>query len=241
MRYLLTFSYDGTLYSGYQKQKDKCSIQSEVERVLSIIFNEDIKIYSSGRTDSKVHALNQKAHFDSLKKMDLNKLKYSINSLINKDIYIKNIKKVNDSFHARYSVKEKEYIYKINVGNYDVLTRNYIYQYNKKLNITEMKKAINLFLGEHDFKAFTSDSLEKDTKRIIYKASISFKNNIITISFKGNGFLKYMVRNMVGLLIEIGSSKRNYDCVEEILESKDRRNSGIKAPGCGLYLKNVKY
>ncbi len=122
----MTFSYDGTLYSGYQKQNDRVSIQEELERVLSIIFNEKIKISSSGRTDSGVHALNQTAHFDS-KEVDISKLKHYINSLINKDIYIKKIKKVSNNFHARYNVKKKEYIYKINVGEYNPIQRNYVY------------------------------------------------------------------------------------------------------------------
>lgn len=241
MRYLMTFSYDGTLYSGYQKQNDKSSIQEEIERVLSKIFNEKTKISSSGRTDSGVHALNQTAHFDTSKKIDVDKLRHSINSLINKDIYIKKIKKVNDNFHARYDVVKKEYIYKINVGEYDPIKRNYVYQYNKKLDLNEMKKAINLFKGEHNFKSFSTDTLDKDTIRTIYEAKITKNKNEITISFIGNGFLRYMVRNMVGLLIEIGSGKRKYDCVEDIIKKEDRSSSGIKAPSQGLYLKSVKY
>ena len=237
----MTFSYDGTLYSGYQKQVDKLSIQDEIERVLSKIFNEKIKISSSGRTDKGVHALNQKAHFDVNKKVDLDKLKHSINSLINEDIYIKSIKKVKDDFHARYDVKRKEYIYKINVGKYNPLERNYVYQYNKELNIDEMKKGIKLFIGEHDFKSFSTDTLDKDTIRTIYDAKITKNKNEIIISFIGNGFLRYMVRNMVGVLIEIGEGKRDYKSVNNILEAKNRSASGIKAPSCGLYLKNVKY
>ncbi len=237
----MTFSYDGTLYSGYQKQNDKSSIQEEIERVLSKIFNEKTKISSSGRTDSGVHALNQTAHFDTSKKIDVDKLRHSINSLMKKDIYIKKIKKVSNNFHARYNVKKKEYIYKINIGEYNPIQRNYVYQYNKYLDIESMKKAINLFLGEHDFKSFSTDTLDKDTIRTIYNVKITKNKNEITISFIGNGFLRYMVRNMVGLLIEIGSGKREYNCVTNILEAKDRTKSGIKAPSCGLYLKSVKY
>ena len=236
----MTFSYDGSLYSGYQKQKDKPSIQEEIERVLSKIFNDNIKIYSSGRTDSGVHALNQTAHFDA-KKIDINKLKHSINSLINNDIYVKRIKKVKDDFHARYDVVRKEYIYKINMGEYNPLKRNYIYQYNKELDIIEMNKAIKLFIGTHDFKSFSTDTNDKDTIRTIYEAKITKNKNEITIKFIGNGFLRYMVRNMVGLLIEIGSGKRKYNCVEEIFKARNRSSSGIKAPSNGLYLKSVKY
>ena len=241
MRYLMTFSYDGTLYSGYQKQNDKSSIQEEIERVLSKIFNQKTKISSSGRTDSGVHALNQTAHFDVDKKIDVNKIRHSINSLINKDIYIKKIKKVNDNFHARYDVVKKEYIYKINIGEYDPIRRNYVYQYNKKLDIDQMKKAIDLFKGEHNFKSFSTDTNDKDTIRTIYEAKITKSKNEIIISFIGNGFLRYMVRNMVGLLIEIGSGKRKYDCVKDIIKKEDRSSSGIKAPSQGLYLKSVKY
>lgn len=241
MRYLIKFSYDGTLYSGYQKQNDKPSIQEEIEDSLSKIYNEKIKIYSSGRTDAKVHALCQIAHYDASKKMDLKKLVYSLNSLTNDDIYIKSIEKVSDNFHARYDVISKEYIYKINIGKYNPLSRNYVYQYNKDLDIESMRKAINLFLGKHDFKSFSTDTLDKDTIREIYEVKITKNKNIITISFIGNGFLRYMVRNMVGLLIEIGEGKRCIDSVTEILKAKDRKKSGIKAPGMGLYLKCVKY
>ena len=237
----MKFSYDGTLYSGYQKQNNKPSIQEEIENSLSKIYNEKIRIHSSGRTDAKVHALCQTAHYDASKDIDLSKLVYSLNSLTNDDIYIKSIKKVSDNFHARYCVKEKEYIYKINIGEYDPLFRNYIYQYNKNLDIESMNKAIKLFLGKHDFKSFSTDTLDKDTIREIYKVKITKNKNIITISFTGNGFLRYMVRNMVGLLIEIGEGKRSIDSVIEILNAKDRTKSGIKAPGMGLYLKQVKY
>ena len=134
MRYLMTFSYDGTNYNGYQKQPNKNTIQDNIESNLSKIFNTKITISASGRTDKGVHAINQKAHFDA-KEININKLKNSLNKLINDDIYIKDIKKVDDDFHARFNVLEKEYIYRINLGEYNPLDRNYIYQYNHELNI----------------------------------------------------------------------------------------------------------
>ena len=130
MRYLMTFSYDGTNYNGYQKQLNKNTVQDKIEEALKKITSSDISIHSSGRTDSKVHALNQKAHFDLDKKIEINKLKKGINSLIPDDIYIKDIIEVKDDFHARFDVKKKVYIYKLNVGIYNPLDRNYIYQYN---------------------------------------------------------------------------------------------------------------
>jgi len=242
MRYLMTFSYDGTNYNGYQKQVNKNTIQDNLEDNLSKIFNQKISISSSGRTDAKVHAVNAKAHFDIDKKIDINKLRNSLNKLINNDIYIKDIIEVPNDFHARFNVIKKEYIYKINIGEYNPIDRNYIYQYNKILDIKKMKKASKYLIGTHDFKSFTKvDQIEKDYTRTIYNINFKLKNNILEITFIGNGFLRYMVRNLVGILIEVGNDKREISEIKEILEAKDRIKAGITAPPEGLYLKNVKY
>lgn len=242
MRYLMTFSYDGTNYNGYQKQVNKNTIQDNLEDNLSKIFNQKISISSSGRTDAKVHAVNAKAHFDVDKKMDINRLRNSLNKLINNDIYIKEIVEVSSDFHARFNVIKKEYVYKINIGEYNPLDRNYIYQYNKKLDIKKMKKASKYLIGTHDFKSFTKvDQIEKDYIRTIYKIDFKIKKDILEITFIGNGFLRYMVRNLVGILIEVGNDKRKISEVKEILDAKNRIKAGITAPPEGLYLKNVKY
>jgi len=242
MRYLMTFSYDGTNYNGYQKQLNKNTIQDNIEDNLSKILNQKISISSSGRTDAKVHAVNAKAHFDIDKKIDINKLRNSLNKLINNDIYIKDIIEVPNDFHARFNVIKKEYIYKINIGEYNPIDRNYIYQYNKILDIKKMKKASKYLIGTHDFKSFTKvDQIEKDYTRTIYNINFKLKNNILEITFIGNGFLRYMVRNLVGILIEVGNDKREISEIKEILEAKDRIKAGITAPPEGLYLKNVKY
>lgn len=241
MRYLMTFSYDGTNYNGYQKQPNKNTIQDNIESNLSKIFNTKITISASGRTDKGVHALNQKAHFDA-KDINIAKLRKSLNKLINSDIYIKDIKKVNDDFHARFNVLEKEYVYRINLGEYNPMDRNYIYQYNNNLDISKMKKASKYFIGTHNFKSLTKASKDIDSyERTIYSIKFKKKNNILEITFKGNGFLRYMVRNMVGLLIEIGSNKKEVASVLSIMEAGNRSLSGITAPANGLYLKNVKY
>jgi len=242
MRYLMTFSYDGSKYYGYQKQKDKKTVQQNIEENITKINNEITHISSSGRTDRGVHALNQKAHFDLKEEIEPNKLKSSLNKMINKDIYIKDIIVVDSQFHARYNVQEKEYIYKINVGEYDPILKDYIYQLNKELNFKEIKKALKVFEGTHNFKSFTKVDEEKESYvRTIKKTSLKIENNIITISFIGTGFLRYMVRNMVGFLIEVGLNKRKANTLTKILEKEDRRESGIIAPPVGLYLKDVKY
>lgn len=242
MRYLITFSYDGTNYNGYQKQLNKNTIQDKIESALNKITSNKIIIHASGRTDSKVHALNQKAHFDLDKEYDLYKLKKSINSLIPEDIHISKIEVVDNDFHARFNVKEKEYIYKLNLGEYNPIDRNYVYQYNKELDLDKMIEASKYLLGEHNFKSFTkTDDSKEDYIRNIYKINITKKDNIITFDFIGNGFLRYMIRNIVGTLIEVGENKINPIKVKEILDSQNRKNAGKTAHPEGLYLYNVKY
>ncbi len=240
MRYFMRFSYNGSKFNGFQKQVDKRTVQGDLESVLSKIFNENIRVVASGRTDAGVHAYNQCLHFDSSKEVDFDKLKFSLNSLLH-NIYVKELYSVPDDFHARYDCTKKEYIYKINVGEFDPIYEEYIYQYNKSLDIEKMKDACMYLIGEHDFRSFTSLDYEKNCVRTIYSIDINIENDIIYIDFVGNGFLKYMVRNMVGLLIEVGSNNRNVEDVKKILDSMDRKEAGICAPSMGLYLANVYY
>ena len=213
MRYLITFSYDGSKYKGYQKQPKMKTIQGELEKALKTINNDEkVDVSASGRTDAGVHALNQRAHFDLNISITETKLKAGLNSLLPKDIYVKNVEVVNSEFHARFMVKAKEYIYQINMGEYDPIEKDYIYQYNKKLDVVEMERALKYLEGTHDFKSFSkADDEKEDFVRTIVQTNLirNLKNvNKITISFLGTGFLRYQVRNMVGVLIEIGEGKR---------------------------------
>ena len=242
MRYLITFSYDGSKYGGYQKQLDINTIQAELEEALTKLNNKETSIVASGRTDRGVHAINQKAHFDLDINITPDKLKMALNSLIPNDIYVKDVEVVDSNFHARFIVKSKEYIYKINLGEYNPIEKDYIYQYGKSLDIKAMEEAIKYFIGMHNFKSLVAaDDVRDNYDREIISANIDVENDIMTISFVGTGFLRYMVRNMVGLLIEIGEGKRKPDDVISILEKEDRKASGKTAPACGLYLKNVNY
>lgn len=246
MRYFITFCYDGSKYKGYQKQTRAKTVQGELEKALKKINSDlTVDVVASGRTDAGVHALNQKAHFDLKNDIDLAKLKNSINSLIPNDIYLKKIETVSDDFHARFNVRAKEYIYKVNMGEYNPLEKDYIYQYNKKLDLVEMERALKYLEGEHDFQSLSkADEEKKDFIRTIVQTNI-FRNmkdvNEFIISFLGTGFLRYQVRNMVGLLIEIGEGKRKSEDVLNILNAKDRKKAGITAPPEGLYLKDVFY
>lgn len=246
MRYLMTFSYDGSKYKGYQKQEKERTIQGELEKALKkMAGNKKVDVHSSGRTDAKVHAISQKAHFDLDTKMTCDNMKKALNSLLPDDIYIKNVEEVNDTFHARYSAKAKEYVYVINMGEYNPIMKDYEYQYNKKLDVVEMERALKYLEGTHDFKSFTkADDEREDYTRTIIQTNLTRdlkQVNKITISFLGTGFMRYMVRNMVGTLIEIGEGKKHSEEIIDILAAKDRRKAGITANPEGLYLKDVFY
>lgn len=241
MRYLCEISYDGYLFYGFQRQKDKRTVCSLVEEELRKVLNENILIVGASRTDRGVHANSFYFHFDCEKVLDTEKLKVSLNKLISNDIYFKNITIVNEDFHARYSVKSKEYVYVINMGEYNPTRRNYELEYNKKINIKLLKKASKYLVGEHDFKSFTSDSMGKNTVRRVNYIKFKKNKNLLIISIEANGFLKYMIRNIIGLFLEINENKKTPIMTKEILESKDRTKLGIKAPSSGLYLNKIKY
>ena len=241
-RYLIDFSYYGANFSGYQKQPGKRTVQDEIEKVLSSINNNSVKLTSSGRTDALVNAIHQKAHFDLDKKIGSYKLNGALNSYLPDDIYVNSVTKVDNLFHARYMVKSKTYEYLINTGDYNPLLRTHVYQYCKPLNIRKMKKAVKYFIGKHDFTTFVSAEDKKEDKvREIYDASVDEKDGIIKITFKGSGFLKYQVRNMVGTLIKIGEEKVLPDIILSLLEKKDRKCAFLCAPAQGLTLTDVKY
>lgn len=241
-RYLIDFSYSGANFSGYQKQPGKRTVQDEIEKVLSSINNNSVKLTSSGRTDALVNAIHQKAHFDLDKKIGAYKLNGALNSYLPDDIYVNSVTKVDNLFHARYMVKSKTYEYLINTGDYNPLLRTHVYQYCKPLNIRKMKKAVKYFIGKHDFTTFVSAEDKKEDKvREIYDASVDEKDVIIKITFKGSGFLKYQVRNMVGTLIKIGEEKVLPDIILSLLEKKDRKCAFLCAPAQGLTLTDVKY
>lgn len=243
MRYLIKLSYDGSAYAGFQTQKGKETIQEKLEAALTKVNNsKKTKIIATGRTDKGVHALTQYGHADINVNITEAKLKRALNSNLPDDIHIIETKIVDDKFHARYQVKSKTYKYIINTGEYNPIERNYVFQYNYSLNIEEMKRAIKYFEGKHDFRAFVTDNKEKENcVRTITKVSITKEHEKIIITFKGDGFLRYQVRNMVGILIRVGEEKISPEDVEKILKSKDRAKTGKTAPAEGLYLVDVEY
>lgn len=243
MRYLITFSYDGTNFNGYQRQEGLRTIQEEMEKALKgINGGKETILNSSGRTDKGVHALCQKAHVDISVNITPYKLMRAMNSNLPSDIHVIKTEVVDNDFHARYMVKEKEYQYKLNMGEYNPIDRNYVYQYCKKLDVEKMKEAIKYFAGTHNFKSFTPNKDKRENYvRTINYVSIKENDGILTFTFRGNGFIKYQIRNMVGYLIRVGEGKKNGKDIPKILEKEDRRMASITAHSEGLYLTKVKY
>ena len=240
MRYLMNITYDGSKFYGYQIQKNKTTIEGEIEKALSKILNQNINTIGASRTDKSVHAINQYCHFDYDKELNIKKLTNSLNKLINDGIYIKKIKKVNDSFHARYDVKSKEYIYKINMGEYNPIEKDYVLQYNKSINKELLNNFIILMNGKHNFRSFTSDK-DKDNYERDLELSYKIQNHILFLKFKSTGFLRYMIRNIVGLLLDINDGKKKLDDIKYIFDSKNRCSLGKCISGCGLYLNKIEY
>lgn len=243
MKYKIIFSYDGSKYYGYAIQEnEKNTIQEVVEKSISKILNANTKIYASGRTDKGVHALNQVATFDCEKSLNMSRFKNSLNKMLPNDIFIKKVSKVNDDFNARFSAKSKTYLYVINSNDYNPFLRNFEYTI-EGLNMKLMRQCASLFIGEHDFKNFTSKKEDQDNfVRTIYKISFKeTKDNHILVEFKGNGFMKYMVRKLMGAIIEVGRGHISLDFVKNLLAENKRDIITYTAPPHALYLKKVEY
>ena len=241
MRYKCIVMYDGTNFHGFQIQEELRTVQLEIENVLKIITKVPTKIYPAGRTDTGVHAYNQVFHFDTDVVMKEYQMKNAINSRLPRDIYIKKVEIVDENFHARYNAKIKEYHYIIDLGEYNPLLTNYRYYYKHKLDIDKMIDASKIFIGTHDFKAFTKNHKIDNTIRTIYSIDFEIVDKEIIIKFKGNGFLHNMVRIIVAMLIEVGNDRKTKEDLENILASKNRLLAPKTAPANALYLVNIEY
>ena len=243
MRYKIIFSYDGSKFNGYQKQKGiSNTIQGRIEETLKDINNnKETKFTSSGRTDKGVSAYMQVGSCNIDVKITPYKLKRALNSRLHDSIHIIDVLEVDEDFHPRYMVKEKTYIYKINMGEYNPIEKDYVNQLCKELDVDVIKEEIKDFEGTHDFSAFCSNEDKKeDCVRTIFKTNVEKDNNYLIITFTGNGFLKYMVRVMVGYLIDVSLGKREKGKINNYFKSKEKVTTKTAA-ATGLYLKEVKY
>ena len=243
MRVLGKVSYKGTNYFGWQKQNFYTTVQETIETVLSQILNGPINIYGSGRTDAGVHAKGQTFHFDLHKDFDLDRLLYSVNCLLPEDIYINSFTPVDDDFHARYSAKGKVYQYDIRFGHRDVFDTELVTTIPQPCDIELFKKALNMFVGEHCFKNFTSkEEDDRNFVRKIHEIQFQENNGVTSIILKGSGFMRYMIRFVVGTALAVSQGKESLEFIKNKLCDTEKRDiSAYKAPSVGLYLIDVLY
>lgn len=234
-------SYDGSDFYGFQIQPGKRTVQGDIQAALKRICNEEITIHASGRTDANVHGIGQVFHFDTTRTIDVNKWKVAINHFLPNDIYVSDVCFVSQEFHSRYSAIEKEYHYKLSTNEFNVFNRNYCLQYGRKLDVEKMQEAALIFIGEHDFKSFCSYDEYGNTIRNIYKFDIEECDGEITFKVSGNGFRRYMVRHLVGGLIQVGACRMSFNQLENLLLGDGTKKCLHKAKPQGLYLYKVTY
>jgi len=240
----LIIEYDGSRYHGWQRQKGDRSIQEEIESALQTITAAKVTLIGSGRTDAGVHALGQVANFKCDTRLEPAALMNALNSLLANDIVIKACETVSASFHARYDVKSKVYQYRILNRTLPVaIGRQYAWFIRKPLNPEAMRAAITHIIGRHDFKAFEgTGSARQHTIRHVFSAQLTGpEEGFLIFQFEADGFLRFMVRNMVGTLVDVGLEKLSPDDFKRILDSKDRSQASATAPPHGLTLITVNY
>ena len=239
----LTIEYDGTNFSGWQIQKDKRTIEEELETALARILKEEVKVIGSGRTDAGVHAMGQVANFKTDKTIKPEELHAALNTMLPYDIVVLNVEDVDESFNARISAKAKHYRYVINNAKFpSALNANREYHYKYFLDTEAMQLAANDLKGKHDFKAFmAAGSTVKDTEREIYDIQVARLGNRVIIDVVGNGFLYNMVRIIAGTLIDVGSGKLDICVIKNMIETGDRNLGGRTVAPEGLFLVNVAY
>ncbi len=240
----LTIEYDGTNYHGWQVQKNAKTVQEVIQKAISKLLGEEAGVTGCSRTDVGVHAYGQVAHFLTDSQIPGDKFSYAINNLLPADIVIKQSEEVTDEFHARYSTKGKKYRYQIyNSPHPSAIMRNRSCHIRPELNITDMQKAAEYFIGEHDFAAFQATGGQvRSTVREIYSMEVSRKeDNMIYIEVSGNGFLYNMVRIIAGTLIYVGMGKLKESEIPGIIAGLDRTKAGKTAPAQGLYLMEIFY
>lgn len=247
----LTIAYDGTGFSGWQRQPAARTVCGELENVLSQLCGMNVKLDGASRTDAGVHAIGQCATFSGIFGIPVDRIARAANDMLAKnrlervgEIQIVSATEKPKGFHARFDAQGKRYIYKIkNAGKPDLFCRNYFYQVAEILNVAEMQRAADILVGEHDFRCFMAagSNEQKTTVRTIYDCNVAREGENITLSVSGNGFLYNMVRIITGTLVEVGYGKRDAFSVSETISSLDRRTAGHTAPPQGLYLKEVFY
>ena len=240
-RVKLIVAYDGTAYCGWQVQPNGPTIEGELNAALTILTGENIQVIGASRTDAGVHGLCNVAVFDTESPIPGEKFSYALNQRLPEDIRVRDSEEVAPDFHPRHQASRKTYAYRIlNAEFPDPTKRLYTHFTYHKMDVSQMQKAAEYFVGEHDFKSFCSPAATvESTVRTIYKCQVSKEGELITIEVQGNGFLYNMVRIMAGTLMEVGCGRMLPEQIPDILKQKDRNAAGPTAPAKGLCL--VKY
>ena len=239
----LTIQYDGTAYHGWQMQKNAPTVQETLGNVIMELTGTKPVLTGCSRTDAGVHAESFCCNFKSETTIPAERFPLALNTFLPADIVCLNAEDVSKEFNARFSAKGKKYTYYIQNSRFpDVFRKNYAWHFPYKINLDNMKKAAEAFIGEHDFVGFAASGFTvKTTVRTIYSLEVSKNEDLIKISVTGNGFLYNMVRIIAGTLCFAGCGKINPDDMSDIISSKDRKRAGITAPPQGLFLTEVYY
>ena len=241
----LDIEYDGTAYHGWQRQTNARTVQGTIEAVLETMTAQSVTLIGSGRTDAGAHATGQVANFCVKTRLTSGVFLRGLNSLLPEDIVIKDCREVEESFHARYDAQSKVYHYRIlNRPIPAALNRQYAWHITKPLDLEAISKAMICLKGKRDFSAFeAAGSSQKHAVRTVIQLSLTGKDadGYVVFSIEADGFLRHMVRNIVGTLVDVGLGKTSTGDFESILLSKDRKQAGITAPAHGLFLRDVRY
>lgn len=235
--------YDGTDYYGWQSQRGGGTIQDTLEAAFSRILNHPVRIVGSGRTDSGVHALGQVAHFETTSIIELCALQRGVNSLLPADILIKSVDAVDKNFHARFSARSRRYEYHLwNASLPSVFRRRFTWWIRNALDLEAMHAAAHLLEGAHDFSSFqAAGDHEGSAERNVLATGLWKDGPTVIFFIHANAFLRHMVRNIVGTLVEVGEKKITSDDFAAIFDARDRTKAGMTAPPQGLFLTNVYY
>lgn len=242
MNYKLNISYKGTAYSGFAKQKNNITIQGIIEEKIKELFNVDVILFASGRTDKYVHAIQQTINIKhKLLNYEPDVIKNALNSKLPKDITINQCEIIDDNFHARFNSKNKTYLYKLNLDKkFNIFEQDIVYQYNNPIDYKKLNEYIDLIIGKHDFLSFSTSELN-NTIRTIIDIKYDVKDNILFFYITGDGFLRNMVRMIIGVFLNYNENKISLNDIKKLLQFP-KKGSGIrKVNGCGLYLLEVKY
>ncbi len=239
----LTIEYDGSAYHGWQSQPNGITVQETLENSLARLTGQRPKVIGAGRTDAGVHAEGQVAHFKTESTLECSVLQRGLNALIPRDIVITGAEEMSHDFHARFSARGKTYRYEIlNRGHRSAFARNRCWHIPHPLEAAAMQAAAQVLLGRHDFSAFrASDCCARHPRREIRKLEIQQADGWIHCVVSADAFLKHMVRNIVGTLVDVGRGRQDAESVAEILRGRDRTRAGQTAPGKGLFLVSVNY